>query len=222
MKASWYRRPYDWGFGVSVQHELRPRLSVDASYNKRWWGNDTIVDNLAVGPVDYDDYTVKAPVDPDLPDGGGYTIPDLWAVTEAKFGATNNYEVPSDDFGKNIRYFHAVDFNLRGQVRGVTVRVGTSTGRSVTDNCELIYDTATMRDCHPNLPFQTTLSTLASYVLPKVEVQLSGVFRSSPGTANLGQPRVYQCRDPAEPGSAAPGGCAKRDHQPAQPRRHVP
>ena len=63
-EGSWYRRPYDWGFGVSVQHELRPRLSVDVSYNRRWWGNDTVVDNLAVGPVDYDDYSVKAPADP--------------------------------------------------------------------------------------------------------------------------------------------------------------
>ena len=75
-------------------------------------------------------------------------------------------------------------------MRGVTVRVGTSTGRSVTDTCELIYDTGTVRDCHPNLPFQTTLSTLASYVLPKVQVQLSGVFRSSPGT-QISANRVY-------------------------------
>ena len=181
-EGMWYRRPYDWGLGVSVQHELRPRLSVDASYNRRWWGNDTVVDNLAVLPVDYSAYTVTAPVDPLLPGGGGYPINDLWAVTEAKFGATNNFEVPDSDIGKNVRYFHAVDVNLRGQLRGVTMRVGSSTGRSVTDTCELIYDTATVRDCHPNLPFQTTLSSLVSYVLPKVDVQLSGVFRSSPGS----------------------------------------
>ena len=86
--GGWFGRPYDWGFGVSVQHELRPRLSVDASYNRRWWGNDTVVDNLAVGPADFDAYTVTAPVDSRLPGGGGYTITDLWAVTEAKFGAT--------------------------------------------------------------------------------------------------------------------------------------
>ena len=60
----------------------------------------------------------------------------------------------------------------------------------MTDNCELIYDTATVRDCHPDLPFQTTLSTLVSYILPKVDVQLSGVFRSSPGSA-ISANRVY-------------------------------
>ncbi|HVH26687.1 MAG TPA: carboxypeptidase-like regulatory domain-containing protein [Vicinamibacterales bacterium] len=181
----WYRRPYDWGFGVTVQHELIPRLSVDGSYNKRWWGNDTIVDNLLVGPVDYDDYSVTAPTDQRLPDGGGYVVSDLWAVTEAKFGATNNYEVPDSDFGKNVRYFHAVDFNLRGETRGFTFRVGTSTGREVRDTCELIYDSPSLRNCHTALPFQTTFSSLVSYIVRKVDVQLSGVFRSSPGTEIL-------------------------------------
>jgi hypothetical protein len=186
----WYRRPYDWGFGLSVQHELRPRLSIDASYNRRWWGNETIVDNLSVAPVDFDAYTVTAPADDRLPGGGNYAITDLWAVKEAKFGATNNFEVPDSDFGKNVRYFHAVDVNLRGQVRGVTLRVGTSTGRQVTDTCELIYDTGTVRDCHPDLPFQMTMSGLASYVIPKADVQVSGVFRSSPGSP-ISANRVY-------------------------------
>jgi hypothetical protein len=151
---------------------------------------------------------VTAPSDSRLPGGGNYVIPDLWAVKEAKFGATNNFEVPDSDFGKNVRYFHAVDVNLRGQVRGVTMRVGTSTGRSVTDSCELIYDTATVRDCHPALPFQTTLSTLASYVLPKVDVQVSGVFRSSPGS-QISANRVYNNAEiQSSLGRPLPGGAS--------------
>ena len=89
----WYRRPYDWGFGLSVQHELRPRVSVEASYNRRWWGNRSVVDNLLVGPTDYDEYSVRAPVDPRLPGGGGYVIGDLQDVSNAKFGAVSNFEV---------------------------------------------------------------------------------------------------------------------------------
>ena len=203
----WYRRPYDWGFGVSVQHELRPRLSVDASYNKRWWGNDSVVDNLLVAPADFNQYSVTAPVDPLLPDGGGYVISDLYAVTEAKFGATKTFEVPTSDFGKNIRYFHAVDANLRGQVRGVTLRVGTSTGRQVTDSCDMVFDSP-LRNCHTALPFKTTLSSLVSYVIRKVDVQVSGVFRSSPGTEILAN-RVYTSAEVAKTlGRALPGGAA--------------
>ena len=184
----WYRRPYDWGFGLSVQHELRPRLSVEASYNRRWWGNRSIVDNLLVGPTDFNAYSVRAPVDSRLPGGGGYVIGDLQDVSTAKFGATSNFEVFTSNFGNDVRHFHAVDVNLRGQMRGVTLRASTTTGRQVTDTCEIIFDSPSLRNCHVALPFQTTFSGLAAYTVPKVDVQASAVIRSSPGSqisANL-------------------------------------
>ena len=46
-------RPRDWQFGVSVQQELLPRLSVDAGYNRRWFQNFFVDDNQLVGPSDY-------------------------------------------------------------------------------------------------------------------------------------------------------------------------
>ena len=201
----WYRRPYDWGFGMSVQHELRTRLSIDASYNKRWWGNDSVVDNLLVAPTDFNQYSVTAPSDPLLPGGGGYVISENWAISEAKFGATKTFEVPTSDFGKNIRYFHAADVNLRGTVHSVTLRVGTSTGRQVTDSCDIVYDSP-LRNCHVALPFKTTLSSLVSYIIPKADVQVSGVFRSSPGT-ELQANRVYSSNEVAKTlGRPLPGG----------------
>jgi hypothetical protein len=178
----WYRRPYDWGFGLSIQHELRPRVSVEASYNRRWWGNRSVVDNLAVGSTDYNAYSVVAPRDVRLPDGGGYVISDLQDVTPAKFGATSNYEVYATNFGSDVRYFHAVDVNLRGQLRDVTFRVSTTTGRQVTDTCEVIYDSPSLRNCHVALPFQMTFSGLTAYTIRKVDVQVSAVLRSSPGS----------------------------------------
>ena len=38
----WGIRPYDWQFGVSIQQEIVPRVSVDVSYNRRWWGNSLL------------------------------------------------------------------------------------------------------------------------------------------------------------------------------------
>jgi hypothetical protein len=96
--------------------------------------------------------------------------------------------VPVADFGNNVRYFHAVDFNIRGQLKGLTVRGSTSTGRQVTDTCDLIVDNPSRRNCHTALPFQTTLSAMAAYTVPKVRVQASGVLHSNAGTlvsANL-------------------------------------
>src|SRR4029077_9111951 len=69
--------------------------------------------------------------------------------------------------------------------RGVTVRASTTTGRQVTDTCELIFDSPSLRNCHVALPFQTSFSGLASYTIPKVDVQTSAVIRSSPGSQIL-------------------------------------
>jgi hypothetical protein len=183
--GSWFRRPYDWGFGVSVQHAVLPRFVIDASYNRRWWGNSALVDNLLVGPADFNRYSITAPRDSRLPGGGGYTIEDLWDISPARFGATSNYEVPSSDFGSDVRYFHAVDVNARGEVRGFTLRASTTTGREVTDTCDLIVDNPSRRNCHVALPFKTTVSGLAGYTVPRVDLQVSGVIRSTPGTQIL-------------------------------------
>ena len=85
-------------------------------------------------------------------------------------------------FGQNVRYFHAFDVNLRGEMRGVAVRVATTTGRQVTDTCELTIDNPSQRNCHTALPFKMSGSLLVSYTIPRVRVQTSGVFRSSPGS----------------------------------------
>ena len=37
-------------------------------------GNFVITDNLAIGPEDYDRYSITAPTHPDLPGGGGYVV----------------------------------------------------------------------------------------------------------------------------------------------------
>ncbi len=41
----WGMRPYDWQFGVTLQQEILPRVSLEISYNRRWWGNHFFTDN---------------------------------------------------------------------------------------------------------------------------------------------------------------------------------
>ena len=46
---------------MSVQQEVLPRVSVEAGYNRRWFGNFFVTDNLATAATDYDFFTVTAP-----------------------------------------------------------------------------------------------------------------------------------------------------------------
>jgi len=90
--------------------------------------------------------------------------------------------VPASDFGHYARYFDAFDLNARGETHGVTMRVATTTGRPVTDNCELTIDNPSQRNCHVALPFQMAASAMVAYTIPKVRVLTSGVFSSRRGS----------------------------------------
>ena len=77
----WGVRPADSQIGVGIQREILPRLSAEVTYNRRWFTNFTATDNVLVGPSDYSSYSIVAPLDPRLPNGGGFTIADLGTST---------------------------------------------------------------------------------------------------------------------------------------------
>ena len=64
---------------------------------------------------------------------------------------------------------------------GLTAQGGTSTGRLVTDNCGVLIDNPSRRNCHVAEPFLTQVKGLASYVIPKLDVQVSTTVQSIPG-----------------------------------------
>ena len=49
-----------------------------------------ITDDLAVGPEDFDRYSITAPLNPGLPGGGGYVIDGLYDIKPEKFGVSAN------------------------------------------------------------------------------------------------------------------------------------
>ena len=136
--AGWGKRGYDWNFGVQVQQELLPRVSVNVGYFRRIFGNFFVTDNLATRATDYDTFSIIAPADPRLPDGGGYTVSNLVDVKPALAGVTNNFQTFSDVYGKQRRHWNGVEVNFTARVRGgLTFQGGTSTGRRIDDNCEI-------------------------------------------------------------------------------------
>jgi hypothetical protein len=182
----WGKRAYDWNFGVQVQQELLPRISVNVGYFRRSFGNLFVTDNLATTAADYDRFSVTVPLDPRLPNGGGYTLSNLYNVTPALSGVTNNFQTFSSNYGNEMRRWNGVEINFTARVRdGLTFQGGTSTGRLATNDCELrelLPETGLLNPfCNETPPFTTQFKGLGSYVIPIIDVQLSGTFQSLVG-----------------------------------------
>jgi len=169
-----------------MQHELLPRVAAEVSYNRRWWGNAEATDNQLAAPTDYDRFTVPAPLDSRLPGGGGYQIADLFDLNPAKVGQVGNFVTNASNLASRTEYWHGVDVNVTIRASSnLRFQGGTSTGRRVLDTCEiraLLPESAPVNPyCHQVLPFQTQVRGVASYVIPKVDILLSGIFQHKPG-----------------------------------------
>jgi hypothetical protein len=199
-QRGWGKRNYNWEFSAGVQQELLPRVAADVSYFRTWYGNFTVSDDLAVGPADFDRFQITAPVDPRLPGGGGHVIAGLYNLNPAKFGVpANNFVTLSKQYGKQTQYWQGVDVNINARpAEGVLLQGGTSTGRGVSDNCEILAKLPEISPvgapyCKTVPAFLTQVKFLGSYTLPRVDVQVSGAFQSVPGpqiAANYNAPNA--------------------------------
>ena len=190
----WGVRPSDNQYSVAVQREIVPRISAEFSYHLRTFSGFTVTDNRALGPGDYDQFTITAPSDPRLPGGGGYPVT---AIAAKRIIASDNYVTFASDYGSQSQYWHGFDINLNARLsNGLRLQGGTSTGRGVRDNCDI---TAALPEtlitlgtyqrvdsCHVTEPFLTQVRGLMSYVVPRVDVQLSATFQFKPGTGGIG------------------------------------
>ena len=181
----WGQRNYNWEFSAGVQQKIAARASMDVSYFRRWYGNFTVTDNLTVAPADYDPFSITAPVDVRLPDGGGYVVGGLYDLKPARFGQpAQNYVTLSDKYGSQLEHWNGVDINASARLeRGVLLQGGLSTGRTSTDNCDVVtkLDNPSALYCHVDTRFLTQVKVLGSYLVPRVSVQISGTFQSIPG-----------------------------------------
>jgi hypothetical protein len=187
--GGWGVRPYDWQFGASVQHELLPRLSIEAGYNRRWWGNFFVTDNVLTTAADYDTYSIAIPQHNNLPGGGG-TAPFVAITPAAAARGAQNYMTSETDYGPaRTAYWQGGDFTATARLtNGLTVQGGTSTGRAVRNNCEitaalpelLLVANVNQRvdSCNVTEKWATSFRGLASYTVPKIDVLVSASMRS--------------------------------------------
>jgi hypothetical protein len=196
----WGVRPYDWQFGAGVQQQLLPRVSLEVSYNRRWFGNFFVTDNTLTTAADYEKWTMTLPQNSNLPSGGSAAT--YYAITQAAAnrGAQNLQTFETDYAPARTQYWHGVTTSVNARLReGITLQAGTSTGRGVQDTCalyaalpELLVLTVgptsvnqQQQSCHVDEPWATSFRGLAAYTVPKIDVLVSANIRSVPN-ANIG------------------------------------
>jgi hypothetical protein len=209
LLEGWNRRQAEWQLGFGVQHEILPRLSGEVTYNRRMYSNRTASDQLGIGcdrfngrlPLEecqaltrqyrsdnYDFYSIVAPSDPRLPNGGGYRVLGLAAPKP-----TNPGGLPTAQTQWELRNYawNGVDTNFvwRGP-GGLRVNGGTSTGRTQRDECDEDLDAPDVKGrdgaefldgCLIRAPWQTRVNGTAAYTIPWVDVLVSTVFQSFAG-----------------------------------------
>jgi hypothetical protein len=149
-----------------------------------------VTQNRAASPTDYDRYCIAAPVDSRLPGGGGQQICG-YDVKPQKVGLVDNFITRAETFGKQYENWNGVDLTVNARLpRGGLLQGGVSTGKTMTDNCEIVTKIAnapasagggpSTTYCHIETPMLTQAKLIGSYTLPR-GIQLSGTYQSIPG-----------------------------------------
>src|SRR5262249_55484078 len=149
-------------------------------------------DNLALAPEDFDQVTIAAPLNPNLPGGGGYPVTFFTRNTRSPLGATDNYFTSASDYGGVTNYWHGVDVQATARLANrLFLQAGSSGGRGVRDFCSLLSKLPEVLSttgslllnqqsgaCAVTEDWLTTVRGLVTYTIPRLEVLISSSFRS--------------------------------------------
>ena len=116
---------------------------------------------------------------------------DLYDVNANRAGQSNVLATFTDFLPEaplQYQRYNGLLFNVSARPRnGITFQGGINTGKTVTDNCAvraILPEIATLNPyCHNEPGFITRVTGLVSYVIPKVDISLSGTIRSDQGAA---------------------------------------
>jgi Carboxypeptidase regulatory-like domain len=192
-------RPGDWQYGVSVQQEVLPRVSVEVGYNRRWLTNFTVTDNLLQPASEFGQFAITAPTDSRLPsEAQGRTISGLYNANPGVASLNNSEQRLADGYGTYSQKSNGILFNVSARPRnGLLFQGGMGTGEVRSDYCDvrsalpeqtlLVSQTPTSNPnptnpwCNTSTSWVTRFTGLGSYTVPKIDVLFSGTFRSDRG-----------------------------------------
>jgi hypothetical protein len=214
-----HKRPADWEFSTSVQHELLQGLSLNLGYFRRVYTDLELLYNQAVGATDVDYFCVTAPSHPSLPNGGGQQICGIPDLKPSKVGLLNFITTAADNLGTRRQHWDGVDLTVDARLRGVLLQGGLSVGKTSVDECDLVNaapnvlfrgsgveriptsycDKITVSSVATGsvlggstTPYQAQVKLLGSYLLP-YEIQVAAAYQTFPGrerVANVTFPRA--------------------------------
>jgi hypothetical protein len=198
LMNGWGKRNSNWQFSTGIQHEILPRVSVSLDYWRTWFDNIVVVQHRAYTASDFDTFSITAPLDPRLPGGGGYVVSAVDLKPTAFGRPANALVTTAGKFGDMYEHWNGVDFSFNARPRaGLIFQGGTTTQRQTTDTCGVVTQVAaapppdrggtppsfnpTKQFCHVQGTFLTQLKFLASYTIPRIDLQVSASLQNLPG-----------------------------------------
>jgi hypothetical protein len=196
LSQGWWNRPFNWEYSVVVQHELAPRVSLEAGYFRRTFGNQTVTDNLDITPADFDKFCITIPTDPHLGGTSGSQLCGLADINPAKAALTTHQVIT---FAKNFhgdagQTYNGFDLNVNVHPTGrFFLLAGLSVGRTINNTyvvpvqqgsgaiqtCAVVDNPENLLFCQSRQPFQGAYRVSGGYTFPW-KLQLSGVYQSIP------------------------------------------
>ena len=200
LSSGWGKRPDNWEYSAVVQHELVPRVSLEAGYFRRTFGNQTVTNNLDITPADFSTFCVTTPTDTHLGSASGSQLCGLADISPAKATLTNHQVITfANNFsGATSQTYDGFDFNVNARPTGkFFLLAGLSIGRTITKNCSVVDNPQSLLFCESDQPFQGSYRVSGGYTFPW-KIQLSGVYQSIPPDSF--QPVISSVSD-ASPGN---------------------
>ena len=229
--TGWGVRGYNHEFTVSAQHELVPRLSLSGGWYRRKFGNQTLTaDNrYSFEKNSYDGpFCANAPVDPNLPNGGGYQVCGLYDLKPSVVAQAlplRNTLTFSSNFGGETNIYEGFEVSANARFRsGAYLQAGINAQKRTFDQCNLVdagilqYVVTALtqvaeqfpdgrRACRQDLRYRPDAKLVASYALP-FAVQLSGTYQFVRGVQTGGAAPSILATWTAMPASATTLGRA--------------
>jgi hypothetical protein len=243
-RYGWGVRPYSWEFSLSAQHELTKGVSLYGGYFRRWFGNFLVTDDLAHTSADYEPFSVSGiPASPATAGGASlpsniytnqfYVLKPTASITTSPFTGTSDRLFPGSNI---IDRWNGFDISLNARLsHGIILQGGTSTGRQIYDNCDVVdpanaskYNghslvgtfanlanlaalgsvVQSVSACHVEQAWLTQLKFLGSYTVPKIAVQIGASYQNIPGLELAANYAIPNAQIQAQLGHLPPGAVA--------------